>query len=531
MGTDGLSPAPVVSRLRDARDHARWAPDPGYSIVRDALFDQDPERVAILRAGLHQPEGVTFGEIQQTVRRVAGALRERGVGPGDRVAMYLDPSLAAAEVICGVLAVGAVILPIPRLLGGMSVTHRLRDSGASLLVTDAAGAGRLLETQAAAVGVTVLTVDGSSSTDLTVEAQRAESIEPYEPSADDPALLMYTSGTSGNPKGIVHANRVLLGHAGVDFAFELFESEDVYYGTADWGWVGGLMLGLFVPWSFGVPIVAFRQQRFDPAVTLAIFERYGVTTAFLPPSVLRLLTAHGVPPRRRLRAVVTGGEPAGAAEMAWARRHLAAAVNKAFGQTEANALIGDSVVLGSVDDSTMGAPYPGHNIRLVDESGDEVAAGEVGEIALSLPDPVAMLGLWSSDLGRPVLVDEHCHRTGDLARRAFGRRLEYLGRSDDVIKSRGYRIGPGEIEQALKLHPSVEDAAVVGVADPDIGQHIKAYVQLRETELNDSLEADLRELVASTVGPHARPRDIESIGQMPRTETGKLLRRALSARA
>jgi acetyl-CoA synthetase len=142
-----------------------------------------------------------------------------------------------------------------------------------------------------------------------------------------------------------------------------------------------------------------------------------------------------------------------------------------------------------------------------------------------------MLGVWSSDLGRPVLVDEHCHRTGDLARRAFGRRLEYLGRSDDVIKSRGYRIGPGEIEQALKLHPSVEDAAVVGVADPDIGQHIKAYVQLRETELNDSLEADLRELVASTVGPHARPRDIESIGQMPRTETGKLLRRALSARA
>jgi acetyl-CoA synthetase len=530
MGEDRLREGPVVSRLRDARDNANWVPDPGYSMVRDALFDQDPKRVAVLSEGVHGPEGVTFGEIQQTVRRIAGALRHRGVRPGDRVAMYLDPSQVAAEVVCGVLTAGAVILPIPRLVGGLSVTHRLRDGGASILVTDSAGVRRLLETKAATTDVTVLTVDSTSRDDLLDEARRAEPITPYQPSADEPALLMYTSGTSGNPKGIVHANRVLLGHAGVDFAFELFEEGDVYYGTADWGWVGGLMLGLLVPWSFGVPVVAFRQQRFDPAVTLAIFARYGVTTAFLPPSVLRLLAAHGQHPRRRLRAVVTGGEPAGPAEMAWARRHLAAAVNKAFGQTEANALIGDSVVLGSVDDWTMGAPYPGHGVVLLDEAGAEVGSGEVGEIALSLPDPVAMLGVWDAALGRPVVVDQQVHRTGDLARRAFGRRLEYLGRIDDVIKSRGYRIGPGEIEQALKLHPSVDDAAVVGVADADIGQHIKAFVQLHETELDDSLKAALRELVAGTVGPHARPRDIEVIDQVPRTETGKLLRRELSAK-
>jgi acetyl-CoA synthetase len=472
---------------------------------------------------------VTFGEIQQTARQIAGALRRRGIGPGDRVAMYLDPSLAAAEVVCGVLTAGAVILPIPKLLGGTSVTHRLRDAGASLLVTDATGTARLNETRAMTAGVPVLTVDSSSTGDLLEESRTAEPCEPYRPTGDEPALLMYTSGTSGSPKGIVHANRVLLGHAGVDFAFELFEERDVYYGTADWGWVGGLMLGLLVPWSFGVPVVAFRQQRFDPAVTLAVFERYGVTTAFLPPSVLRLLAAHGATPRRRLRAVVTGGEPAGHGEMRWARRNLAAAVNKAFGQTEANALIGDSVVLGSVDDSTMGAPYPGHVVRLLDDLGVEVAAGEVGEISLALPDPVAMLGVWNSDLGRAVPVDAKWHRTGDLARRAFGRRLEYIGRSDDVIKSRGYRIGPGEIEQALKLHPSVDDAAVIGVADSEIGQSIKAFVQLHDSVLDDSLEAALRELVASTVGPHARPRDIESIDQMPRTETGKLLRRELAS--
>jgi acetyl-CoA synthetase len=495
-------------------------------MVRDALFDQDPERVAILGG----PEKVTFGQIRQTVRRIAGALAHRGVRPGDRVAMYLDPSQVAAEVVCGVLTVGAVILPIPKLAAGLSVTHRLRDAGASILVTDSAGLSRLVGTNAALTDVTVLTVDSTSRDDLLDEARRAEPIGPYQPSADEPALLMYTSGTSGNPKGVAHANRVLLGHAGVDFAFELFEEGDVYYGTADWGWVGGLMLGLLVPWSFGVPVVAFRQRRFDPAVTLAVLERYGVTVAFLPPSVLRLLAAHGRHPRRRLRAVVTGGEPAGPVEMAWARRHLAAAVNKAFGQTEANALIGDSVVLASVDDSTMGAPYPGHHIVLLDEAGAEVGSGEVGEIALTLPDPVAMLGVWDAALGRPAVVGRTVHRTGDLARRAFGRRLEYLGRVDDVIKSRGYRIGPGEIEQALKLHPSVEDAAAVGVADADIGQHIKAFVQLHGTELDDALKTALRELVASTVGPHARPRDIEVIDRLPRTETGKLMRSVLSAK-
>ncbi|GAB7004922.1 acyl-CoA synthetase [Nocardioides sp. AN3] len=531
MGALGLTPARVISRLSEARDVASWVPDPSYSMVRDALFDQNPHRVAVLQGGPHGVESVTFGEVQEAVRRLAGALRRRGVKPGDRVAMYLDPSKEAAQVVCAVLAAGAVILPIPRLMAGSSVTHRLRDAAASILVTDEAGVSRLLETQASETGVPVLTVDSSSADDLFDEAHTAVPLEPHVPDGDEPALLMYTSGTSGSPKGIVHANRVLLGHAGVDYAFELFQDDDVYFGTADWGWVGGLMLGLLVPWSFGVPVVAFRQQRFDAARTLSLFERYGVTKAFLPPSVLRLLAAHGHGPERRLRAVVTGGEPAGAAEMAWARRHLAASVNKAFGQTEANALIGDSAALGSVDDATMGAPYPGHDVRLLDEAGEEVAFGEVGEISLRLPDPVATLGVWSTDLGRPVPPTGQWHRTGDLARAVFGHRLEYLGRADDVIKSRGYRIGPSEIEDALKLHPSVEDAAVVGVPDAEVGQSIKAFVQLDHAELDATLERALRDLVATTVGPHAKPRAFESIHEVPRTETGKILRRDLAPHA
>lgn len=523
MGTSGLT----IRRLVDARHLESWAPAPDYTITHDALFSQAPGDVALLDGGVHGPVEVTFGQVQHAARRIAGVLRSRGVRRGDRVVLYLDPSREAAEVVFGVLALGAVLVPVPRLLAGASVAHRLSDSGASVLVTDGPGLDRLEESECSVGDLDVLTIDGSHRQALRDLAEQAHSVAPVAAKCTDPALLMYTSGTTGPAKGIVHGHAALLGHTGVDYAFELFRPGDVYFGTADWGWIGGLMLGLLVPWSLGVPVVAHRPQRFDPGATLALMARFDVTTAFLPPSVLRLLADHDEPAKRRLRAVVTGGEPAGARELGWARRHLSDAVNKAYGQTEANALIGDSAVLGSVDDATMGTPYPGHRIALLDEQDNPVPPGEIGEISVELPDPVALLGHWDSASSSVVPVLARWHRTGDLARVSHGRRLEYLGRADDVIKSRGYRIGPNEIEVALMRHPQVADAAAVGLPDPQVGQHVKAFVQLVAGELTDELSAQLRELVSAAVGPHARPHEIESVTLLPRTESGKLRRREL----
>ncbi|MBY8876222.1 AMP-binding protein [Actinacidiphila acidipaludis] len=532
MGTAGLAPettaVPVVSRLRELRGLGRWSPSADYSITHDALFAHDPRAVALLTAGPDGTKETTFGEVQRAALRIGGALRAHGVRPGDRVAMYLDPSPATAEVVFGVLVAGAVLLPIPPLLTGASVVHRLSDSGAKALVSDGPGLERLRSTGCAVDDRIVLTVDGAEGREIGERTVDPDVVVPHPGGPTQPALLMYTSGTSGPAKGVVHGHQALLGHIGVDYAFEFFQPDDVYYGTADWGWIGGLMLGLLVPWAFGVPVVAQRQARFDADVTLDLFARCGVTTAFLPPSVLRLLQANGRAPERRLRAVVTGGEPAGRAEMAWARRHLAQAVNKAYGQTEANALIGDSGVLGSVDDATMGAPYPGHRIALLDEHGQVVDDGEVGEIAVRLPDPVAMLGVWDAATARPVPTAGPWHHTGDLARRAYGHRLEYLGRADDVIKSRGYRIGPSEIEDALLKHPLVVEAAAVGIPDDRTGQHIKVFLRLADGRLGDTLRAELCDLVAGSVGPHAKPREFEVVSVLPRTETGKLLRRRLT---
>ncbi|MER7980479.1 AMP-binding protein [Streptomyces sp. NPDC095817] len=540
MGAAGLAPdgadGPVVSRLRALRGVTHWRPAPDYSITQDALFGHDPSAVALLTVGPHAPTEITFGEVQRAALRIAGVLQARGVDPGDRVAMYLEPSPTAAQTVFGVLAAGAVLVPVPRLMAGASVAHRLGDSGAKVLVTDGPGLDRLMSTGCVIEDRIVLRVDDADGQLVAEQSGEPHREAPHAGGPTQPALLMYTSGTSGPPKGIVHGHQVLLGHAGVDCAFELFEPGDVYYGTADWGWIGGLMLGLLVPWSFGVPVVAQRQQRFDPDAALDLFARCGVTTAFLPPSVLRLFQANGRAPERRLRAVVTGGEQAGRSEMAWARLHLAQAVNKAYGQTEANALIGDAAVMGSVDDDTMGTAYPGHRIALLGEDGQEVGRGEVGEIAVGLPDPVALLGVWDAESARPVPPEGTWHRTGDLARRAHTRRFEYLGRVDDVIKSRGYRIGPAEIEDALVKHPRVLEAAAVGIPDDKIGQHIKVFLRLSESKgdgesggLDDPLRAQLGELVATSVGPHARPRQFEVVTALPRNETGKLLRRRLTS--
>ncbi|MFF3563643.1 AMP-binding protein [Streptomyces sp. NPDC002574] len=539
MGASRLAPdsegVPTVSRLRELRGVPRWSAAPDYSITHDALFAQDPDAVALITGGGDAPPRITFGEVRRAALRIGGILRAHGVQPGDRVALYLDPSPAAAEVVFGVLAAGAVLLPIPRLLAGTSVAHRLGDSAAKVLVSDGAGLDRLRATGCGVEDLVVLTVDGAEGRGIAGQRAGADLDAPYPGGPSRPALLLYTSGTSGPPKGVVHGHQVLLGHGGVDCAFEFFEAGDVYYGTADWGWIGGLLLGLLVPWSFGVPVVAHRQAHFDPDATLDLFARCGVTTAFLPPSVLRLLRANDRAPERRLRAVVTGGEPAGRPEMEWARRHLARAVNKAYGQTEANALIGDSGVLGSVDDDTMGAPYPGHRIALLDDAGQEVGHGEVGEIAVALPDPVAMLGVWDAASERPLPPAGPWHRTGDLARRAHGRRLEYLGRADDVIKSRGYRIGPSEIEDAVVKHARVAEAAAVGVPDDRLGQHVKVFLRLADgepgepAEVGDDFRAELCALVAASVGPHARPREFEVVPALPRSETGKLLRRRLTS--
>jgi acetyl-CoA synthetase len=392
-----------------------------------------------------------------------------------------------------------------------------------------------------------------------MEALQAEEarFKPAPTKAGDAAILIYTSGTTGNPKGALIPQRALVGNltgfiASQNwFGFDPFDprqpSDAVFWSPADWAWTGGLMDALLPTLYFGRPIVAW-QGRFSAAKAFELMAAYGVTHAFLFPTALKaMMKAHplkdGRPQRHnlKLRALMSAGEAVGDAVFGWCRDALGVPVNEMFGQTEMNYVVGNCQALWPAKPGSMGRAYPGHRVAVIDDDGRECAAGEVGEVAVHArdrhgdPDPVFFLGYWNNDAatkakftGEPA--DSWC-RTGDLARSDTDGTLWYEGRADDVFKSAGYRIGPGEIENCLLKHPAVANAAVVPKPDPERGALVKAYVVLAEGRTGDAaLVEALQAHVKARLAPYEYPKEIEFIDALPMTTTGKVQRRVLRLR-
>jgi acetyl-CoA synthetase len=363
-----------------------------------------------------------------------------------------------------------------------------------------------------------------------IEAAPVAIDPPAATAPDTPAILLYTSGTTGKPKGVLHGHRVILGHHAIDFALDGIRPDDVSYGPVDWAWGGGLFLGLLVPLAHGVPVVAFREPRFDPERTLALLHSFGVSIGLYPPTVLRLLRQSGLitPELRaglRLRCLVTGAEAVEPELFEWAAEELGVTVNNAYGQTEANALIGHSMALGALDPTSLGRPYPGRRIALLD---DDMAPATEGQIAIAADDPVCMLGYWNQPEATRRKLAGGWLPTGDTAHADDRGQIFFHGRSDDIIKSGAYRIGPAEVEAALLLDASVAECAVVGLPDAARGEVVTAFVRLRgEAGHSDELIEHLQQRVRAKVGKHAYPRDVRFVGELPRTSTGKVDRATL----
>jgi acetyl-CoA synthetase len=486
--------------LRDARSWEDAAARfrvrlPGrYNIAADCLSAPAGD-VALIDADGGR---VTFGELDALSARVAGGLAALGVAPGDRVAVRLSQGVDMASCVLAVLRLGAILVPISTVLGADGVAHRLADSEPRVVIGEAG---------------------------VPPERLREGAPAPFAATAPDtPAILLYTSGTTGKPKGILHGHRVLLGHHAIDFALDGIRVGDVSYGPVDWAWGGGLWLGLLVPLAHGIPVVAFRERRFDPERTVALLRAHGVSVGLFPPTVLRLLRQSGVPlDGLRLRCLVTGAEAVEPDLLEWAAEELGVTVNNAYGQTEANALIGHSSLLGALDPTSLGRPYPGRRIALLDDDLQPVAPGEPGQIAVAADDPVCHLGAPPGWL-----------LTGDTAQAGERGQLYFVGRADDIIKSGAYRIGPAEVEAALLLDAAVAECAVVGLPDPARGQVVTAFVRLRGDAAGGAeLTERLQQHVRARVGGHAYPRDVRYVGDLPRTSTGKVdratLRRAAAA--
>ncbi|HET7032708.1 MAG TPA: AMP-binding protein, partial [Casimicrobiaceae bacterium] len=360
--------------------------------------------------------------------------------------------------------------------------------------------------------------------------------------AIDPAVIVYTSGTTGPPKGALMPHQCLLGNlSGFVHSHDGYPAEgDLFWSPADWAWTGGLMDALLPTLYFGQPIVGYRG-RFDPERALALMSRYGVRNAFLFPTALKMMMKAYPSPRERfdlrLRSVMSAGEAVGATVFEWARGALGVTINEMFGQTEMNYIVGNSHLLWPAKPGSMGRPYPGHRIAVIDDEGRTVADGEIGEVAVNrvapdgTRDPVFFIEYFKNPEGTARKFTGDWCRTGDLAKRDADGYLWYQGRADDMFKAAGYRIGPSEIENCLVKHPAVANAAVVPSPDETRGNIVKAFVVLAAGYApSAALEEDIQKHVRRSLAPYEYPKEIEFIDALPMTTTGKVQRRVLRER-
>ena len=523
------------------------------------------QRVAVLEhvAGQGLGRSWTFAQLQRDANRLSRLLQAQGVQRGDRVAIVMPQRFETAVAYMAVLQMGAVAMPLSMLFGPEALSFRIQDSQTRVAVCDESTVQALQLARQDCPALQTLIGVGAAGAQSDLDyakatATMAATFQPIKTLAEDPAVLIYTSGTTGNPKGALIPHRALIGNLtgfvcsqnwfGFDPDRPDVVSEAVFWSPADWAWTGGLMDALLPSLYFGRPIVAFNG-RFSPETAFEILQSHQVTHTFLFPTALKAMMK-AVPVvqgryRIRLQAMMSAGEAVGDAVFDYCQQQLGVTVNEMFGQTEINYVVGNCARLWPAKPGSMGKGYPGHQVGVIDEAGHLCPPGVAGEVAVNRfdvhghPDPVFFLGYWQNDKATLAKYTGNWCRTGDMAVADEDGYLWYQGRTDDMFKSAGYRIGPGEIENCLVKHPAVANAAVVPKPDPDRGALVKAYVVLSpewqarranepalavfEDEVRRALQAHVRGLLA----PYEYPKEIEFIDQLPMTTTGKVQRRVL----
>lgn len=488
------------------------------------------------------PEGgpfqtYTYAELSRLSNKFAAYLRARGVGRGDVVACFCGQGLETALAHLSAYKLGAVAAPLSQLYGPDAIAHVLDDCQASVIVTERHLWDRVVEVRHKLAPDCMIIVsggciDGESSFEAALESETGEFvIDPT--SADDPALLLYTSGSTGMPKGILHKQALLRGYlASVSLFYEMQMNDRgrVLWTVSDWSWVAGIFNVMLTGWYFGQTVIA-GPTRFSAEWAFDFMARHGITHCFLTPTALKRMAAIEDPgtrwPKLAIRAIGTGGEPLPGAVLDWADR-FGVPVNEFYGLTEVNHLIGNCRSLWPIKSGSMGRAYPGHTIAVIDEHGEPVADGTLGEIAVSDDDPTLFIGYWKQPERTNQMRCGNWIRTGDFAYRDEDGYFWFKGRNDDLIKSAGYRIGPAEVEDALIHHEAVAEAAVIGSPDEERGQVVKAFIRLRDGAVaSDELALELQDHIKTNLALFKYPRRIEFVENFPLTSTGKINRRAL----
>ncbi|WP_422371619.1 AMP-binding protein [Hoeflea sp.] len=514
--------------------------------VSDDWAGRDPQRICLEH---FNPDGapgrLSYGELSRRSNAFANALRSLGVARGDRVALMLPQGFHTAIAHVAIYKLGAIAVPLALLFGVEAIQHRLSASGAKVLITTPGGCNKIASIPEGlgdleAVISTGHDPDGGPQSGYRFEALEAEHSDTFDAErtrADDPAMMIFTSGTTGAPKGALHGHRVLIGHIpGVQMHHEFIpQPGDKLWTPADWAWAGGLLNVLLPGLLLGVPVVSSPAQKFDPELAYRIMADMKVRNAFIPPTALRIMRTVSDPLARHkldLRSVGSGGESLGQETYEWSQRVLGLTINEFYGQTECNLVLASMVGVGISRGGAIGKAVPGHEVAIIDESGTVVPDGTSGQIAVKRPDPVMFLGYWNNPEATDAKFIGDWMVTGDQGVRDAEGYVSFFGRDDDVITSSGYRIGPGEIENCLAGHPAVALAAAVGKPDKVRTEIVKAYVvPVPGTVVDAALSDSIRDWVKTRLSAHEYPREIDFVEELPLTTTGKVVRRLLRDRA
>jgi acetyl-CoA synthetase/medium-chain acyl-CoA synthetase len=483
-------------------------------------------------------EQFTFRELAILSRRAANFFQASGIRRGERVLLVLQRVPQWWIAMLGLIRLGAVPVPGTPLLTPRDLLYRIDAAKVAAVITDPAGTTKLTDFCGLRIVVGAAT-PGWIDFDAGVAAAAATIVD--EPTRSDaPGILFFTSATTGHPKMVLHTQASYgIAHRLTGKYWLDLTPGDLHWNISDVGWAKAAWSSFYAPWLMGACVfVADNRGKFDPVRTLRTLQTYPITTWCAPPTALRLIVREDLTKYRfpHLRHAVTAGEPLNPEVLAIWQHATGLTLHEAYGQTETVMLIGNFRCTGAaVRPGSMGRANPAFEIALLDEDLNELPAGQEGEVALRVA-PVRPLGLFQEYWLHPEVTADRFrgdwYLTGDRATRDADGYFWFIGRKDDVIKSSGYRIGPFEVESALLEHSAVLDVAVVGKPDPIRGQIVKAFVVLRNgTAPDESLKRQLQDHCKQAVAPYKYPREIEFVGDLPKTTSGKTRHVELRQRA
>ncbi|OIJ10917.1 acetate--CoA ligase [Anaerobacillus arseniciselenatis] len=521
-----------------------WFKTGKINIVHEAIdrhaLSTKKDKVALYYKDEYRKEQFTFKEMMEMTNKAGNMFKKFNVLKGDRVFIYTPRSPEMYFCLLGAIKVGAIVGPLFEAFMDAAVYDRLNDSEAKILVTTPELVSRVPLEKLPKLEKIVLVGDEIEETDQIVSFNKhfeeaSDELEIEWMDREDGMLLHYTSGSTGKPKGVLHVhNAMIQQYQTAQWVLDLNE-DDIYWCTADPGWVTGTVYGVFGPWLNGVTNVV-RGGRFNPNDWYQTIEDYSVTVWYSAPTAFRMLMGIGEELTQKfnlksLRHILSVGEPLNPEVVRWGLRVFNLRIHDTWWMTETGAMMVCNYPCLNIKPGSMGKPIPGIEAAIIDDNGNVLPPNRMGNLALKMGWPSMMRSIWNNpNKYKEYFTHNGWYISGDSAYMDEDGYFWFQGRIDDVINTSGERVGPFEVESKLVEHPAIAEAGVIGIPDPVQGMRIKAFISLREgyTPTSD-LEEEIRLFVKEELSAHAVPKKIEFKEKLPKTRSGKIMRRVLKA--